>query len=50
MEFTFVKTKELKEFEKQIKDSIKIIKHNALKLILYTFIFYFVLCSLIIAL
>lgn len=50
MELIFVKTKELEEFEQQIQAGIRIIKHNAFKLILYTFILYFILCSLIIAL
>lgn len=48
MEFIFVKTQELKEFEQDLKYTIKFIKRNAIKTILYSFIFYVSIVSLII--
>lgn len=50
MEFIFVKTQELKEFEQDVKRTIKFIKHNALLTIFGTFIFYISLVFLIILL
>ena len=50
MEFIFVKTKELEEFEEQIKDSISLIKKNSTQLILGSLLFYVVLCAMIILL
>lgn len=50
MEFTFVKTKELQEFEGQIKDSISLIKKNGIQLILGSLLFNVVLCVMIILL
>lgn len=50
MEFIFVKTKELEEFEEQIKDSISLIKKNGIQLILGSLLFYVVLCVMIILL
>jgi len=50
MEFIFVKTQELKEFEQDIKRTIKFIKRNTIKIILYSFIFYLSIVSLIILL
>lgn len=50
MEFVFVKTEEFKKFEKDIKRAIKYIKHNAIKTILYSILFYLTIVSLIILL
>lgn len=50
MEFIFVKTEEFKEFEQDLLRTIKFIKHNAIKTILYSFIFYLSIVSLIILL
>lgn len=50
MEFIFIKTKELEEFEQQIKDSISSIKKNGIQLILGSLLFYVILCAMIILL
>ena len=50
MQFIFVKTKELREFEVQILRTIKYIKYNAVKTILFSFLFYLSLVFLIILL
>ena len=50
MQFIFVKTKEFREFEVQILRTIKYIKNNAIKTILYSFLFYLSLVFLIILL
>lgn len=50
MEFIFIKTQELKEFEQDITNCIKFIKRNAFKTIAYSFLFYLMLASLIILL
>lgn len=50
MEFTFMKTKELEEFEGQIKDSISLIKKNGILLVIGSFCFYAILCAMIILL
>lgn len=50
MEFILVKTKEFKEFENSIEHTIKYIKHNAIKILLYNIIFYLTIITLIILL
>lgn len=50
MEFIFVKTKELKEFEVEILRTIKYVKHNAIKCILGSLLMYLSLVFLIIML
>lgn len=50
MEFIFVKTQELREFEQDIKTTIKYIKHNAIKTIVGSFLFYLSIVALIILL
>lgn len=50
MELIFVKTEDVEEFEEQIKDCIKLVKHNAIKLILATLAFFVILCGLLITL
>lgn len=50
MEFIFVKTEEFKEFERDIKRTIKFIKHNAIKTIIGSFLFYLSIVALIILL
>lgn len=50
MEFIFVKTKEFREFERDILRTIKYIKHNAIKTILGSLLFYLTIVSLIILL
>lgn len=50
MEFIFVKTQELREFEQDIKRTIKYIKHNAIKTIVGSFLFYLSIVALIILL
>lgn len=50
MQFIFVKTKEFREFEVQILRTIKYIKHNAIKTILFSLLFYLSLVFLIILL
>lgn len=50
MEFIFVKTKELEEFEQQIKDSISLIKKKGIQIVLGSLLFYVILCAIIILL
>lgn len=50
MEFIFVRTQEFKEFEQDIKRTIKFIKKNAIKSILGGLLFYLLLCLMIIIL
>ena len=50
MEFIFVKTEELKQFEVDVKKAIKVIRKRGLQLIFYSFICYLTLVSLIILL
>ncbi len=50
MEFIFVKTEEFKEFERDIERTIKYIKHNAIKTIVGSFLFYLSIVALIILL
>lgn len=50
MEFTYVKTQEIKEFEQQIKRTIKLIKHNCIISILTGLLFYMTISILIILL
>lgn len=46
----FVKTKEYKEFEQQLKQSINIIKANGFKCLIALSLIYFILSSLLILL
>lgn len=50
MEFIFVKTKEFREFERDILRTIKYIKHNAIQCIVGSFLIYVTLVGLIILL
>lgn len=50
MEFIFVKTQELKEFEQDITNCIKFIKRHTIKTILGSFLMYLSLAALIILL
>lgn len=50
MEFIFVKTEEFKEFERDIERTIKFVKHNAIKTIVGSFLFYLSIVALIILL
>lgn len=50
MELIFVKTEDVEEFEEQIKDCIKLVKHNTITLILATLAFFIILCGLLITL
>lgn len=50
MEFVFVKTKEFREFEREILRTIKYVKHNAIKTIVGSFLFYLSIVFLIIML
>lgn len=50
MEFIFVKTKEFREFERDILRTIKYAKHNAIQCILGSLLMYLTLVGLIILL
>ena len=50
MEFIFVKTEEFKEFEQDIKRTIRFVKNNAIKTIVGSFLFYLSIVALIILL
>lgn len=50
MEFIFVKTKEFREFERDILRTIKYIKYNAIQCILGSLLMYLTLVGLIILL
>lgn len=50
MEFIFVKTKEFREFERDILKTIKFIKYNAIGCIIGSFLIYITLVGLLILL
>lgn len=50
MELIFVKTEAYEEFEEQIQDCLKLVKHNTIKLLLTTLAFFVILCGLLITL
>jgi len=50
MKFIFVKSEELKEFEEDIKEMIDYVRHNAIKIIVGSFISYISIVALIILL